>query len=197
MSATTRAGKVAVLFVLGLCLAGPASAQEDPLARARQRRELEAQRVEKEVREGRLFAYRVVLSDLDRALRRIKDLQEVLSADSSLDPARRDQLVRTLQRDVTTLQSLAADRRPRGGVATPPTTVDARRPDAPRQPDDRRSAYDEARRRVDSMAGRVADAGATRRAAADRFAGAQRQVEESAQPPASDYELPADWAEMS
>jgi hypothetical protein len=186
--------------VLGACLAGRAPAQEnvDPLQRVRQLRAVEAQRVEKEFRDGRDYAYRVVASDLDKAIDRIKDLLALLDKDESLAGSRRDQLIRTLKRDIPFLQSLAAERRARSAeAAARATRIELRREPDPRRSADQKSAFDTARSRVESMGTAVADARSLRGQIADRTLGTLRKVDESAKPSASDYELPPDWVEKS
>ncbi len=202
MCTLTRDGARSFLTVAVLCacLAGRATAQEnvDPLERVRQLREVEAQRVEKEFREGRDYAYKVVATDLDKALGRIRELMAMLDKDESLTAARRDQLVRALKRDVPYLQSLAADRRTRTADAVARAAqADIRRQADPRRSADQKSAFDTARSRVESMGTAVADARSLRGQIADRALGTMRKVDESNLLPASDYELPKDWVEKS
>jgi hypothetical protein len=197
MSPTCPRTRLAVL-VLALCVARPAAAQPagDVLDAARQRREVEAQRVERRVREGRDYAYRAVRTDPARALERIRTLLDLLTADESLSPARRDLLTRTLNRDVSYLQALAGPGRPAdAGARTPP--ADPRRVEDPRRTAGPGSAYDAARARIDAMNSHVADAHADRTRSAERFAGVGRDVDTSAQLPKSDYDLPKDWVEKS
>jgi hypothetical protein len=190
----------AILCVAVLCLPGraPAQAKDDLLDRARDLRNVEAQRVEKEFRDGRNYAYRVVVSDLDKALDRIKDLQAMLDKDQALDAGRRDQLVRTLKRDVSYLQAIAAERHVRSTQALARATqMDLRRDVDPRRTADQKGAFDTARSRMESMGTRVADARTARGQVGDRYLGVLRGIDESAKLPASDYDLPPDWAEKS
>jgi hypothetical protein len=188
------------VLMLALC-AAPAAAQQanDLLEAARQRREVEAQRVERLVREGRDFAYRTARTDAARAVERVRTLMEVLDKDESLSPARRDLLARTLKRDVALLQGLATQDRPApaGAAARAPVAAEARRTEDPRRSADPRSAYDAARRRFDAVNDRVAEDRSSRRQSGERFAGAMGQVDASTMLPASDYDLPKDWAEKS
>ncbi len=202
MCTTTRCGARGVLSlaVLCACLAGRATAQEnvDPLDRVRQLKAVEAQRVEKEFREGREYAYKVVATDLEKAVDRIKELIGMLDRDESLTPTRRDQLLRTLKRDVPYLQAIAGERRARTNEAIARATqIDLRRETDPRRTADPKSAFDAARSRVDSINTRVANARILRGQADDRTLGTLHKVDESAKLPASDYELPADWVEKS
>ncbi len=198
MSTTSR--RWALLCAAVLCLAGRAAAQEDadPLDRVRQLRAVESQRIEKEFREGREYAYRVVGSDLEKAVGRIKDLLALLEKDQALDAVRRDQLVRTLKRDIPYLQAIAAERRSRTTEALARATqIDIRREADPRRTADPMGAFDAARSRLDSMNARVADARVARGQVGDRYLGTLHGIEESAKLPASDYDLPADWVEKS
>jgi hypothetical protein len=197
MSATSR--RWAFLCVAVLCLSGRAAAQDDdPLDRARQLRAVEAQRVEKEFREGREYAYRAVGTDLEKAIGRIKELQAMLDKDEALDAVRRDQLVRTLKRDIPYLQSIAAELRGRTTeTVTRATQFDIRREADPRRASEQRGAFDAARSRIDSMNTRVADARTARGQVGERSLGVLRGIDESAKLPASDYDLPPDWVEKS
>jgi hypothetical protein len=196
----THDGKWVALFALLLTQAGSAvrAQDEDALERARRLREVEAQRVEKLFKEGREFAYRAVYTSPTRAFDRIQHLLDLLASDKSLAAARRDLLLRTLKRDQVYLRTIAADRRTRTdeAAAARAARADARRPDD-RRSTDARSPADIARSRVESVTNRVADARAARAQGSDRYLGAQAQIDASAKPPASDYELPADWVEKS
>src|SRR5260370_24425658 len=68
---------VALLAALLALSGGAARAQEaDPQERLRQLREVEAQRVEKEFKEGRDYAYRAIRTNPTRAFDRIQTLLE-------------------------------------------------------------------------------------------------------------------------
>jgi hypothetical protein len=200
MFTITGRGSLLSLLVLMLGGTGLARAQEaDPLDRVRKLREIEAQRVEKEFREGREYAYRVVRTEPTRAFDRIQSLLDIVAADEALDASRRDQLTRTLKRDVSLLRGILADRKARNDESTARAAarVESRRTEDPRRTNDARSAVDAARSRIESMNSRVTDARSTRAQTNDRYLATQAQVDASAKPPASDYELPADWVEKS
>ncbi len=197
MSAKTRWMRCALL-VLAWCAAGPAMAQttSDVLEATRQRREVEAQRIEQRVREGREYAYRAIRTNPGAAVQRIRSLLELLEADESLTPARRDLLTRTLKRDVSYLQAIAVqDRGPASGSRA--AASDPRRAEEARRGGDPSSPVDAARARISSMNSRVADAHEDRSRSAERFTGTATQVDQSAQLPRSDYDLPKDWVEKS
>lgn len=188
---------------LGLCvcaLAGfavPALAQSrDPLPEVRERLKLEAQRVEKEVRDGRMKAYRLFRSDPNEALAIIKGLIGTLRKDSSLSDKRQTQLTKTLERDIDNLRALASVTR---ATAAAPTAarVDARRTTDPRSRGEAKSVVDTASSRINSIKNRVAETRKLRERSSDRYTGTLVQVDKSAVPAASDYDLPADWAEKS
>lgn len=201
MSRASRRGMLVVLACLGLGFvrALPASAAEpDPLPRVRDRMALEAQRVEKEVQEGRRFAYATVGSNASRAIAHIKSLLTLLEEDRSLKPARRRLLVATLEADLRRLSVAAArlrDRRIEDDRRA--IRVDTRRA----EDDDRTAAAKRLHRDLtghfDKMAGRVADARGFRDARAAGFLRAGEGVMNSATLPKYDYELPKDWVEKS
>jgi hypothetical protein len=172
---------------------------DDRLRDVQQRREIEAQRVEKEVKEGREYAYRLARTDLDASLERLKDLLDLLAKDTSLSEDRRDLIVRYLRKDQQNVQAIAArerverDRR----IAVRIDREEARRTEDPRRTADGKQAYKTAAGRVGQMDRRVADARGTRDQTGDRFLGVGQQIDKSAVLPASDYDLPPDWLEKS
>ncbi len=91
MSAILRRIVPVALGSLALALlAGPAAAQSrDPLADVRERTKIEAQRVEKEIHDGRMRAYRLLRTDADGAFDLIKGLIGMLRNDTSLSEERR------------------------------------------------------------------------------------------------------------
>jgi hypothetical protein len=192
--------RTSLSFLSALVLAAPLAAQQasDPLQQARQRREVEAQRLEREIRDGRDAAYRVVRIDSEAAIKRIQALLELLEVDDALPAARRDQLTRTLKRDITLLKGVVTDRRAAASEAAARAgREEVRRTEEARRPGDTRSAFDAARGRVESMGSRAAEARDIRIQVADRFSGVLKQVDLSAKLPADDIEFPPDWVEKS
>src|SRR5438105_5084038 len=114
---TVRPCAALALLALPLFAAGPAAAQpRDPLPDARARLEIEAQRVERMVKNGRDYAYRIAQSDpanLGAAREKIRSLIASVEDNTALRPERRAGLLRALRNDLTTLASVAAGRRPR------------------------------------------------------------------------------------
>jgi hypothetical protein len=196
-AAIRRIVPVALCIVsLGL-LAGPVAAQSrDPLPDVRERLKIEAQRVEKEISDGRMRAYRLLRTNPNDAYGIIKGLIGTLRRDTSLTEERRETLVKTLERDIDNLRALAGARR--AADPTPSATrIEVRRTPDPRVAADGRFAYDTAASRINSMKGHVIEARGLRDKSGDRFTGTLTQVDQSAVPAASDYELPSDWKEKS
>jgi hypothetical protein len=181
-------------------LAAPLAAQQasDPLETVKQRRAVEAQRLERDINDGREAAYRLGRIDSEAAVKRIQLLLEMLEVDDVLTVARRDQLTRTLKRDLTLLKGVAADRRAAASEAAARTARDeVRRTEEPRRTGDSRSVVDAARSRIDSVSTRVADARDFRIQVADRWGKTLHQVDLSAKLPLDDIEFPPDWVEKS
>jgi hypothetical protein len=177
--------------------AGPAASQSsDPLPEVRERLKIEAQRVEKEIQDGRMRAYRLLRTDPNEAYDIIKGLIGMLRKDTSLTETRRETLTRTLQRDIDNLRALASVRRA-AEPAPSATRIEVRPTPDPRTAADKRSAYDAASSRFDSMKGRVIETRSLREKSGERFSGTLAQVDKSAVPAASDYEFPPDWLEKS
>ncbi|HEY7425533.1 MAG TPA: hypothetical protein VH682_14980 [Gemmataceae bacterium] len=195
-AAIRRIMPIALCTVTLAVFAGPTAAQSrDPLPNVRERLKIEAQRVEKEVHDGRMRAYRLLRTDANEAYDIIKGLIGMLRQDTSLSEERRDLLARTLQRDIDNLRALASVRRasdaPRGTrIEVRPTPTRSVGPDK-KSPD--KVAADIIR----SRSGHVIEARKLRDKNGDRFTGTLAQVDKSATPAASDYELPPDWLEKS
>jgi hypothetical protein len=191
-------------LALGLLLAGSAAAQEgrNLAEEVRGRRAIEAQRVEKEFAAGRAHAYDLVRKQpakLDQAVERIAALQALVEQDTSLEPRRREVFRVTLDADLRRLADLARDLRDARNAETlsQATRAEVRRATSERQAEHRRGPYQEARSLIESRGRSVADARGEGKVKAERFMGVVRGLDESATPPASDYDLPSDWAEKS
>jgi hypothetical protein len=196
-AAIRRIMPVALCVVTFAVWAGPAAAQSrDPLPDARERMKIEAQRVEKEVHDGRMQAYRLLRTDPNEAYDTIKGLIGMLRKDTNLSEEKRESLARTLQRDINNLRALASVRRT-ADAAPSATRIEVRRTPAPRSGADGKSAYDTATSRINSISGRVIEARSLRDRNGDRFSGTLAQVDKSSTLPASDYDLPPDWLEKS
>jgi hypothetical protein len=105
-----------MLALLALLLVGAAPpAKPGPVEEARARRALEAQCLEKRFAEERLAAYRLVRNATPPryvdAAEKVHTLLAVLRADRSLTVARRNQLIDTLNFDLTNLKKITAERR--------------------------------------------------------------------------------------
>ena len=188
---------LAVLASVLVVCAGPARAQtRDPLPEVRERMKIDAQRVEKEVQDGRMRAYRVLRSNPTEAFETIKGLIGMLREDTKLSEEKRESLIQTLQRDITYLRALSGVRRTSEPAAEAART-EARRPADPRVESGGRSAYDTAASRITTIKSRDAEARGLRDRSGDRFSGTLTQVDKSARPPASDYDFPPDWLEKS
>jgi hypothetical protein len=203
MSTPTRRSLPLVLCSLAVLAAGPLAAQDSPdlLDRARRLREVEAQRVEKEFQDARVFAYRLVRSEPGRlatAQARIRDTLGQVQDDTSLDPQRRALLVRTLKWDLDNLGAEVARRSSARAPDRVPQAIDgsARGIRDARQAE-RRQSHQEAASIMDARARQIADARGDRRLSGERFIGVQRGIETSATAPASDYDFPPDWLEKS
>lgn len=189
-------------LTLSLLSGSPLPAQErgDELLReVEQRREVERQRIEKEVNEVRNAAYRLVRLDVVGAVRKIRALERLVSEDTSLRPARREQILRYLRADVRRLQDIAAgDRRERAEEVRQAARHELTQSSARRRPiGGQATPYDVASARINAMNTRVADARQTHQLTGDRFLATQMQVVKSATPVADDIEFPADWLEKS
>jgi len=198
MSAAIRRIIPIALCTLSLPLfAVPATAQSrDPLPEARERLKIEAQRVEKEIHDGRMRAYRLLRSDPNEAFDIIKGLIGMLRKDTALSESKRDSLMQALQRDIGSLRALSSVRRTNDPAARA-AHYEARRATDPRVSDNKKSAASTAAALISQRAGRVADARELRTRTGDRFTGTISQVDKSAIPAASEYELPADWLERT
>lgn len=178
-------------------LVGPAAAQSrDPLPEVRARLKIEAQRVEKETRDGRMRAYRLLRDDPQDAIDILKGLIGTLRKDTVLSEERRKTLLTALQRDITNVRALAGVRRTTAPSVAAART-EARPAPNPRVREGARSAYDTASKLIQQRKGAVAEARNFRARRGDRLTGTLAQIDKSAMAPKSDYDLPDDWLEKS
>jgi hypothetical protein len=168
----------------------------DPLPEARERLKIEAQRIEKEVQDGRMRAYRLIRSDPEEANAILKSLIATLDKDTALSDARRKAIAEALRRDLNNVRVLSGVRRTTE-PAVEAARLEARRPSEPRPNSGAKSPYDAASERIRSVHNRVADARDLRTRREDRQTTTITQVDRTAVPPRSDYDLPDDWAEKS
>ena len=198
MAATIRRIIPVALCVTTLALlAAPAAGQSrDPLPEVRERLKIEAQRIEKEVQDGRMRAYRLLRGDPDEANEILKNLMGTLKKDTALPEERRKSMMAALQRDLDNVRTLSSVRRTNEPAAEA-ARIEARRAPDPRVGSDQKSAYETAAERIRSMNGRVVESRNLRDRTADRLNTTLTQVDKTAVPPRSDYDLPDDWAEKS
>ncbi len=197
---TVRPCAALALLALPLLAAGPALGQSrDPLQEARARQEIEAQRVERMVKNGRDYAYRVVRSDPAVAREKIRGLIAAVEEDTSLRPERRSVLLRALKNDLTTLASTAAaDRRVRTEfVPARQAQADVRRAEDTQRAAAGQRNFKDIQALFNSRALALADARQLPQRRAEGFRATQVQVEKSAVPQAEDISFPDDWAEKS
>src|SRR5579875_611911 len=140
---------------------GTLSAQErDPLPEVRERLKIETQRIEKELQDNRMRAYRLFRKEPEEALNILKGLISMLHKDTVLPEERRKALLALLQRDIDNVRALASLRwtitpangsepvlrEPASAQATPPS-----RSLAPRVGEGTKSPYDIAAQRIRQM----------------------------------------------
>jgi hypothetical protein len=178
-------------------LAGFALAQErNPLPEVRERLKIEAQRIEKEVQDGRMKAYRLLRNDPDDAVNVLKGLIGTLRKDTSLPEQRRISLLALVQRDMGNVRALANVRRVSEPAAAA-ARMEARRAPDPRVAEAAKSPFDTATQRIQQLNRSVADARVLRESRGDRTTNALAGVDRASVPSKSDYDLPDDWLEKS
>jgi hypothetical protein len=169
-------------------------AADDPLADAKARMAIEAQRVEREFAAGRAAAYKLVRNDAPRladATQKLQDLLALVRADTSLDDKRRQVLLVTLKADLDRVSDIAGEKKRFTASERAAEIRRAVRDDIPRADSIR---WDKPGRRVSDDAKSVSD---SRRAALDAYAANRlaraegrtatlREVDKSAMPQAAD-----------
>ena len=190
----------AALALLALpCFA--AAQSRDPLPDVRARLEVEAQRVERMVKNGRDYAYRIVRSDpanLGAARDKIRSLIAAVEDDKALKPDRRTAVLRSLKTDLTTLAALAADRRPRAELTLPrQAQSDVRRADDRQRAAAGQRDFKDIQALFNSRALAVADSRQMPQRKAEGFRATQIDVAKSAVPDPRDIVFPDDWVEKS
>ena len=198
MVATIRQIRPLVLSVTTLTLlaASVAAQSRDLLPEVRERLKIEAQRVEKEVQDGRMRAYRLIRSDPEEANAILKSLIVTLDKDTSLTEVRRKSITTALRRDLDNVRVLGSVRRV-GEPAREAARADVRRTPEPRTGGGSQTPYDLANERIRNVTGRVADARKIKDSSGDRLTATMTSVDRTSVPAKSDYDLPDDWAEKS
>jgi len=199
---TVRPRAALALLALPLFAAGPAAAQSrDPLPEARARLEVEAQRVERMVANGRDYAYRIVRLDaanLGAARERIRSLIAAVEDDKAVRPERRSALLRTLKGDLTALVAVAVGRRPRAEfVPQRQAQADIRRADDVQRAAAGQRNFKDIQALFNARSLALADARRLPQQKSEGFRATQVQVEKSAVPQAEDITFPDDWQEKS
>jgi hypothetical protein len=193
------------LTLAGLVILATGAARAgDALDDARERKKIEAQRVEKEFADDRAAAYKLVRSENPKpgeATDKLHALLSMVRNDTSLDSKRREVLIVTLKADLDRVTQIASERRRlsvrRDLDLTRALRRDEARGDSARRSDSSRGLSDEARSIYESRSRALADARLDRVRTADRYRGVMRWVDESAIPETRDYKLPKNWAELS
>ncbi len=198
MVATIRRIRPLVLSVTTLTLlaASVAAQSRDLLPEVRERLKIEAQRVEKEVQDGRMRAYRLIRSDPEEANAILKSLIATLDKDTSLTEVRRKSITVALRRDLDNVRVLGSVRRA-GEPAREAARADVRRAPESRTGGGPQTPYDLANERIRNVTGRVADSRKIRDSSGDRMTATMTSVDRTSVPAKSDYDLPDDWAEKS
>ncbi len=198
MVATIRRIRPLVLSVTTLTLlaASVAAQSRDLLPEVRERLKIEAQRVEKEVQDGRMRAYRLIRSDPEEANAILKSLIATLDKDTSLTEVRRKSITVALRRDLDNVRVLGSVRRA-GEPAREAARADVRRTPESRTGGGPQTPYDLANERIRNVTGRVADSRKIRDSSGDRMTATMTSVDRTSVPAKSDYDLPDDWAEKS
>ena len=222
----TAAALVVFSLAAGLA-AAQRPQEGDLLEQVRRREEVARQKIEAEIRGGLLDVQRLGASNPDKALDRLKGLQLMLENDTSLTADRRERLqsmvrdrVRVATLDQQTAARAVKGEQPAGTIARQLLEEQAaererlrREIDAVKQQkagtgDSGRQAADAARRgaanpaataagRINAVNDQISGA---RRVEFDRqraLAGVHRDLERTATPPGSDWELPKDWFERT
>ncbi|HEY7330075.1 MAG TPA: hypothetical protein VH592_20735 [Gemmataceae bacterium] len=168
----------------------------DPLPEVRERLKIETQRIEKQVQDGRMKAYRLLRRDPEEAFDVLKELIGTLRKDTVLTEERRTSLLAVVERDLGSVRALASVRRVVEPAAEAPR-IEQRRAPVPRVAEGAKSVYDTATQRIQQMNRGVAEARNVRDRRNDRHTATMAGVDQATVPPRSDYDLPDDWLEKS
>jgi hypothetical protein len=183
---------VTTLFLFAATVGAQTS---DLLPEVRERLKIEAQRIEKEVQEGRMQAYRLIRTDPEKANDILKSLIATLEKDTALTEGRRKSMLESLRRDVENVRVLGSVRRTE--PVREATRAEVRRPPETRSGGGPKTPFDVANERIRNVNGRVAEARKIREGSGDRLTATMTSVDKSAIPSKSEYDLPDDWAEKS
>lgn len=195
--------------LLAVGLLAPAAARgddKDLLATAKARLKVEAERVEKEYKDGRLAAYKLVRRDdpkLVEATEKLTELIAVVEKDTSLSAERRKVILVTLKWDLDNVAAEAAKHRRAADSATQRAAARDARSQAQAGPARRpvtaetKSTTEVAKSILAARGQGVTDARRDRVGNADAHTRAMASVDKAAVPETRSYVLPKDWAEKS
>jgi len=178
---------LSALLAVGLLVGAVAAQQSDLLKDARQRQELEAQRVQKYVDE--VIEYGNTLARQGRtaeAIKVIRTARDVVRNNTDLPEAKRDRMVSSLD---------GLEKKFDIELKTP--VVRNLPVQRPMTDDQRKAAYDQATRTMSVRGVSLVDARNLNDEKASRYLGVMRDIDRASLPPIGDYEFPKDWAERS
>ena len=193
--------------LLALALGAPAARADDILEDVKSRMKVEAQRVEKEYKDGRLAAYKLVSRDDPKLLDATEKLTELLAMvqkDKSLAPQRRKVIIVTLKWDIDKVAEIAASRRKAVARETERVAARERRDEttsasAARRATETRSTTDVARSILESRGRVVTDTKKDKVTSRDRYNIALNAVDKAAVPETRSYVMPsaAEWKRIT
>jgi hypothetical protein len=196
-----------MLLFAALLVPAPARAADDILDNYKSRMKVEAERVEKEYKDGRLAAYKLVSRDdpkLLDATEKLTTLLAMVQKDRSLSAERRKVIIVTLKWDMDKVAEIAAQRRKSAArdterIAARDRGAETAKASTARRTEETRSTTDVARSILESRGRTVADARKDRVTKGDSHNRVMASVDKAAVPDSRNYVMPsaAKWKEIT
>jgi hypothetical protein len=175
-----------------LVVASPIAAQ-DVLKDTQEQLKVEAQRLEKAVRDAEREAGQLGKTRPSEAVDVLKAVLTKLEDDTALPKDKRDALKRRLTNSIRAYEGRAADRAGGRTIDPAPRYV----PPADKRAQETRERYDQTKAAFDKMKNNVVTNKDTRERFSQGFNKVGMEIEKSAQPVSMDVEFPADWVKKS
>jgi hypothetical protein len=188
-----------VALALGCVATLAARPLDGPLDDAKRRQEVAVQKAERDLLDARDEIFRTGLSDPDKAINELKALADKLDEDTVLPREKRDALKARLNKSIAYFQRLKADRKlssPAEEAKRIEATKDRRATDE-RRADDQKKVTGVAGDLINKRKEAATESRRINEEKGEKSVAVMRNVDKSAIPEASDYNLPRDWVEKS
>ena len=195
---SSRTSRILLGAAFGLAVAcflsGPVSAQQKPdiLEEAKQRQQVEIQRVEADFQKTYDAAKKASIKEPAKAIAMLQDFREMLLANAVIPPEKRDPMLRRIKLAISAYTGRVTDLNSSPIPTTPLRTTD-------KKPDDKeaRAAADQAKRFEELLKKHKLDVAEVKALRENNYLRVQMDIDKTSIPQAEDITFPKDWVEKS